>query len=233
MIETGVCARVAAVVEPTLLGLGFRLVRVKLWTQAGTVLQIMAERPDGTMTITDCELASQNLSAVLDVEDPITQEHRLEISSPGIDRPLVRNSDFRRAVGHEVKIELAVPGPYGRKRFRGTIVAVTGSEREGAVEIDRVDAPPGEEVKVALSLADLDDAKLVLTDALVRESLRANKATERESPPDDAVEATPASVRRGPGRFKNTSRDKARPVVPAGIQSAFKKTKPNSPQRGS
>ena len=229
--EAGVCARVAAIVGPTLSGLGFRLVRVKLWTQAGTVLQIMAERPDGTMTIEDCELASQTLSPVLDVEDPITQEYRLEVSSPGIDRPLVRVSDFRRAAGHEVKIELTQPGPHGRKRFRGLIGAVTGEGREATVEIERIDPPPGEDGTVVLALADLDDAKLVLTDALVRESLRAGKAAERETeaPAEDGEAAAP---RRGPGRFRNTSRDKAKPVVPAGVQTALKKSRPNPPQRG-
>ena len=228
--ETGVCARVAAIAAPTLSGLGFRLVRVKLWNQSGTVLQIMAERPDGTMTIEDCELASQNLSPVLDVEDPIAQEHRLEVSSPGIDRPLVRLSDFLRAIGHEAKIELAAPGPHGRKRFRGTIVAVIGDGRAGSVEIERSETPPGEDRRVTLPLADLEDAKLVLTDALVRESLRANKLAEREAEQSEVDEAAP---RRGPGRFRHAGRDaKAKPVVPAGVQTAFKKTKPNPSQRG-
>lgn len=238
--ETGLCARVAAIAGPTLSGLGFRLVRVKLWTQAGTVLQIMAERPDGTMTIEDCELASQNLSPVLDVEDPVTQEHRLEISSPGIDRPLVRVSDFRRAAGHEVRIELATAGPHGRKRFRGLIGGVSGEGNAATVEIERLDPPPGEDRTVILALADLDDAKLVLTDALVRESLRAGKLAERQAKDpaskdpagEDAASEEPAVPRRGPGRFRNTSRDKAKPVVPAGVQTAFKKSKPNPSQRG-
>ena len=234
--ETGMCARIAAIAGPTLSGLGLRLVRVKLWTQAGTVLQIMAERPDGTMTIQDCELASQNLSPVLDVEDPVTQEHRLEISSPGIDRPLVRVSDFKRAVGHEVRIELATAGPHGRKRFRGLIGRVAGEGSAATVEIERIDPPPGEEATVSLVLADLDDAKLVLTEALVRESLRAGKVAEREG--QDPAGEEPASEeaampKRGPGRFRNTSREKAKPVVPAGVQTAFKKSKPNPSQRGS
>lgn len=222
--ETGLAARVAAIAGPTLAGLGFRLVRAKLFNQAGgTVLQIMIERPDGTMTIEDCELASQTLSPVLDVEDPVTQEHRLEISSPGIDRQLVRVSDFRRASGHEVKIELTQAGPHGRKRFRGLIGAVTGEGRSATVEIERTETPPGEDAHVTLPLADLDDAKLVLTDALVRESLRAGKAAEREAAAPAEDEA--AVPRRGPGRFRNTSRDKAKPVVPAGVQTAFKKSK--------
>lgn len=254
--ETGVCARVAAIVSPTLGGLGLRLVRVKLWSQSGTILQIMAERPDGTMTVADCELASQNLSPVLDVEDPIVQEHRLEISSPGIDRPLVRVSDFLRAVGHEARIELAILGPFKRKRFRGLIGAVEGEGRQAMLTLERNDAPPGEDTRVKLALGDLDDAKLILSDALVRESLRASKAAERaaqeieegaaqeitpqgagqESAPrqgsaqrdDAAPESTP---RRGPGRFRHAPQGapKQKPALPAGVQSAFKK---NPSQRG-
>ena len=230
--ETGVCARVAAIVAPTLGGLGFRLVRVKLFNQQGTVLQVMAERPDGTMSIEDCELASQNLSPVLDVEDPITQEHRLEISSPGIDRPLVRISDFLRAAGHEVRIELAIAGPFGRKRFRGIIGAVSGEGRAATVAIDRLDAPPGEDAHVELAFADLDGAKLVLTDALVRESLRAGKAAERETSHDDAETEVP---RRGPGRFRHGPRGpaKAKPNVPAGVQTSLKRSpKINTSTRG-
>ena len=225
--ETGVCARVAAIAGPTLGGLGFRLVRVKLFNQQGTVLQVMAERPDGTMSIEDCELASQNLSPVFDVEDPVAQEHRLEISSPGIDRPLVRISDFLRAIGHEIRIELATLGPHGRKRFRGVIASVSGEGRAATVAIERLDAPPNEEARVDLPLADLDEAKLVLTDDLVRASLRAGKAAERE-----AAEGDKAAPHRGPGRFRHGPRGpaKAKPNVPAGVQTSFKKT-PNS-QRG-
>ena len=101
--ETGVAARVAAIASPVLEQLGLRLVRVRLLAQNGQTLQIMAERPDGTMTVDDCEAASQALSPELDVADPIAGEYRLEISSPGIDRPLVRVSDLRRAVGHEAQ----------------------------------------------------------------------------------------------------------------------------------
>ena len=228
--ETGTCARVAAIAGPTLAGLGFRLVRVKLWTQAGTVLQIMAERPDGTMTVADCEIVSQNLSPVLDVEDPVVQEHRLEISSPGIDRPLVRVSDFLRAIGHEARIELGVAGPYGRKRFRGILRSVEGEGHAAVLTLDRDDAPPAEDRVVTLALADLDEAKLILTDALVRESLRAGKQAEQAA----AAAAVPDEApRKGPGRFRHVSRGpaKTRPAAPAGVQTAFKKT-PNSSQRG-
>ena len=106
-------------------GLGYRLVRVRVSGTAGCTVQIMAERPDGTMAIEDCEAASRALSPVLDVEDPIEREYRLEMSSPGIDRPLVRRSDFERYAGHEVKIEMAV-ALEGRKRFRGILLGVEG-----------------------------------------------------------------------------------------------------------
>ena len=107
--ETGLEARIAHIVEPMVAGLGYRLVRVKLSAMNGTTLQIMAERPDGTMTVEDCERLSRDLSPALDVEDPIDRAYHLEVSSPGIDRPLVRRSDFERWAGHVAKIELARP----------------------------------------------------------------------------------------------------------------------------
>ncbi len=155
--------------------MGFRLVRVKIMSGQGTSVQIMAERPDGTLTIDDCEEIHDALSPVIDVEDPIKQAYRLEISSPGIDRPLVRASDFRRALGKEAKIELAHAHASGRKRFRGLIRAVEGEGRDCVVVIERPDAGPDEEKLPKLALRDLDEAKLVLTEALIRESLRAAK----------------------------------------------------------
>ena len=112
-------ARVAAVAGPVLMSMDFRLVRVKVLTGQGTTVQIMAERPDGTMTIDDCEDDPDALSPALDVEDPISSAYRLEISSPGIDRPLTRVSDFRRAIGMDARVELSRPHDSGRKRFRG------------------------------------------------------------------------------------------------------------------
>src|SRR5918999_3056194 len=106
--EQGVAARVAALVEPVLEGMGYRLVRVRISGLAGCTVQIMAERPDGAMSIEDCEAVSRALSPVLDVADPIDRAYRLEISSPGIDRPLVRRSDFERYAGHLLKVEMAV-----------------------------------------------------------------------------------------------------------------------------
>src|SRR5258708_18396574 len=107
--DRGDARRIGAIIAPVLRDLGMRVVRVKISGADGSTVQIMAERPDGSMTIEDCEQASIALSPVLDLEDPMSQAYRLEISSPGIDRPLVRISDFRRAVGHEARVEMAVP----------------------------------------------------------------------------------------------------------------------------
>ncbi|WP_428990705.1 ribosome maturation factor RimP [Methylocapsa aurea] len=228
--ETGVAARIAHIAEPVLAQLGYRLVRARIFAQTGMTLQIMAERPDGTMTVGDCEAASKALSPEFDVEDVISDAYRLEISSPGIDRPLVRVSDFRRAIGHEAKIELTQPLETGRKRFRGNILCVEGEGRDAVVTLERNDAPPDEEKTVRMPLRDLDEAKLMLTDALIREALRASKAQlEDETSEDDAAgeeEAAPQEEerpRRGPGRFAAAKGNKAKPLVPAGVQTGFKK----------
>ena len=171
IIEQGMAARVAALATPVLIGLGYRLVRVRVSATSGCTVQIMAERPDGTMLIEDCEAASRALSPVFDVEDPIDSEYRLEISSPGIDRPLVRRSDFERHAGHEMKVEMAVARE-GRKRFRGVLLGVEGE----AARLRRKDAAEGEETDVLLPIADMAEARLVLTDALIAESLRRGKA---------------------------------------------------------
>src|ERR1041385_6839713 len=139
IVEPGLAARVAAIVEPVLEQLSFRLVRVRISGMDGGTVQIMAERPDGTMTIEDCELVSRALSPVLDVADPIERAYRLEISSPGIDRPLVRRPDFERYAGHLVKVEMAHP-QLGRKRFRGTLAGTQGE----AMRLVRDDVPSGE-----------------------------------------------------------------------------------------
>src|SRR2546429_2961238 len=138
VVEPGAAARVSAVAGPVLQGMGYRLVRIKISGEAGCTVQIMAERPDGTMQIEDCEAISRALSPVLDVADPIDRAYRLEISSPGIDRPLVRRSDFERYAGHLVKVEMAV-AIAGRRRFRGRLLGVAG---EGA-RLLRGDAAPG------------------------------------------------------------------------------------------
>src|ERR1700748_2424118 len=149
VVEPGVAA-------PVLEQLGYRLVRIKSSGEAGCTVQIMAERPDGTMQIEDCEAVSRALSPVLDIADPIDRAYRLEISSPGIARPLVRRSDFERHTGHLVKIEMAVAS-HGRKRFRGMLVGVEGD----AAKLHRDDARAGEETDVLLSMADISEAKLV------------------------------------------------------------------------
>jgi ribosome maturation factor RimP len=163
------------VAGPVLQGMGYRLVRIKISGEAGCTVQIMAERPDGSMQIEDCEAISRALSPVLDIADPIERAYRLEISSPGIDRPLVRRSDFERHAGHLVKIEMAV-AHQGRKRFRGTLAGVEGN----AVRLHRDDMRAGEEADVALTMEDIADARLVLTDELIAESMRRGKAAERE-----------------------------------------------------
>lgn len=209
VIETGVAARVATIASPVLNDLGFRLVRVKITSAQGSTLQIMAERPDGTMNVADCEAASVALSPVLDLDDPLKVAYRLEMSSPGIDRPLVRISDFRRAIGHEARIELNFGhGADGRKRFRGWIEGVEGEGRDALVALRRIDARPDEPSDVRLPINDISEARLVLTEALIRESLRAGKAA-LEAPDDEE----PEIVRRGPGRFA-----KAKPVTPAGAR---------------
>ncbi len=175
VVEPGVAARVSAIAEPVLQGLGYRLVRIRVSGEAGCTVQIMAERPDGTMLIEDCEAVSRALSPVLDITDPIERAYRLEISSPGIDRPLVRRSDFERHAGHVARIEMAVAA-HGRKRFRGSIAGVEGN----AVRIRRDDAKAGEETDVLLTMEEIADARLVLTDELIAESMRRGKAAERE-----------------------------------------------------
>ena len=184
IVEQGVAARVAAIVEPVLIASGYRLVRVKVSGLDGCTVQIMAERPDGTMKVEDCEIVSRALSPVLDVSDPIDRAYRLEVSSPGMDRPLVRRSDFERFAGHELKVEMAV-AINGRRRFRGLLLGVEGE----TARIRRSDAAPGEDSEVVLPIGDMSEAKLVLTDALIAESLRRGKAAEREArqQPDDGA----------------------------------------------
>ncbi len=247
--ESGMALAAARIAAPVLRGLGFRLVRVKLSAQDGTTLQIMAERPDGTLTVDDCEAISEALSPVLDVEDPVKQAYRLEISSPGIDRPLMRVSDFRRAVGLEAKIEMSELTE-GRKRFRGLIERLD-EDGDAVIVVTRHDAKPGEPESVRLALSSITDGRLVLTDDLIRETLRAAKAAreaageEDDEVPEDGCqhggdgpsEAAPA---KGPGRFaaRNAAKTdaakthfaktdaaktiKARPVLPAGIRAQFK-----------
>jgi ribosome maturation factor RimP len=176
IVEPGLSARVAAIAEPVIEQLGYRLVRVKVSGADGCTVQIMAERADGTMMVEDCETVSRALSPVLDMADPIERNYRLEISSPGIDRPLVRKSDFDRYAGHLVKIETEIPID-GRKRFRGLLV---GTEGEAArIRGDETEA--GEPTEFLLPIDEMSEAKLVLTDELVTQALRREKAAKREA----------------------------------------------------
>ena len=179
IVETGIEARIARIVEPVAEGLGFRLVRVKVSSMNDVTVQIMAERPDGTMTVGDCETLSRDISPALDVEDPMDAAYNLEVSSPGIDRPLVRRSDFVKAAGHEAKVELARPLD-GRKRFKGKLTGLDGDDVVLELDKSKLDGT----TTVKLPLADIGEAKLVLTDALVRETLRKEKRKARE--PDHA-----------------------------------------------
>ena len=173
--DSGLAARVANIVEPVLDGLGLRLVRVRVSASAGCTVQIMAERADGSMSIDDCELASRTLSPVLDVADPIEKAYRLEISSPGIDRPLVRKSDFQAGLGHIVKLETSVLVD-GRKRFRGRIAEVS----DEAVAVERDQPAEGEEPTQRVPFEAIAEARLVLTDELIRAALRQDKKIRQE-----------------------------------------------------
>ena len=169
--------RLAAIVQPSLEGMGFELVRLRLMSGKKITLQIMAERPDGTMEVEDCAELSRNLSAILDVEDPISGEYTLEVSSPGIDRPLTRLTDFDRWEGYEAKLETDELID-GRKRFKGVLAGIEGSEV--LIEID--------EGTIGLQFDWLADAKLVLTDDLITESLRRSKKKFNEADFDEVIE---------------------------------------------
>jgi ribosome maturation factor RimP len=174
--ETGLDRRIAEIVEPVAIDMGFKLVRVRMMNQNGLTLQIMAERADGTMTVTDCEALSQAISPVLDVEDPVDKEYHLEVSSPGIDRPMVRVSDFTRWQGNLLKCETSILVD-NRKRFRGKIAEVTA---DGFV-LERDQAAYGEEPRVTIPFTALAEAKLILTDDLIRDALRADKLAKAQA----------------------------------------------------
>ncbi|MCD2184015.1 ribosome maturation factor RimP [Rhizobium sp. TRM96647] len=176
IVETGLDRRVADIIEPTIEQIGYRLVRVRLSAQHGLTLQIMCERADGTMTVEDCEAVSMAISPVLDVEDPIDKAYHLEVSSPGIDRPMVRKSDFARWQGHLVKCETSILID-GRKRFRGKIAS---ADADGFT-VERDQPAYGEEPTVAIPFSALAEAKLILTDDLIRDALRADKAAKAQA----------------------------------------------------
>jgi ribosome maturation factor RimP len=189
--EPGRAARIAVLAEPVLADLGYRLVRVRISGSAGCTVQIMAERPDGTMAIEDCEAASRALSPVLDVADPIDGAYRLEISSPGIDRPLVRRSDFERYAGHLAHIEMLALVD-GRKRFRGELLGTDGD----CARLRRNDGGDAENREVLLRIEDMSEARLLLTDALISESLRRSKHGDKADNAEKRKNAAPGSNRR-------------------------------------
>jgi ribosome maturation factor RimP len=155
--ETGAARVIADLAEPVLDDLGFRLVRVKVSGRDGGTVQIMAERPNGEMTVEDCAMISRRLSPVLDAYDPMPGGYRLEISSPGVDRPLVRPSDFAMWAGHEAKVELTeLVG--GRKRFRGVIEGVADDEARLKIELEGGSEP----VVIGLPFSLIHEAKLVV-----------------------------------------------------------------------
>jgi ribosome maturation factor RimP len=177
--DSGASQRVGRIAAQVARDLGYRLVRVKISAAGGATVQIMAERPDGTMSIEDCERLSQALSPAFDVEEPMAQAYRLEVSSPGIDRPLVRESDFARAVGHEARVEMAVP-LNGRKRFRGRLMGVAPGP-EGPAALMTLIADDMNETKVELSIRAMGEARLVLTEDLIRAALRREKAALKDA----------------------------------------------------
>src|SRR6056297_2293642 len=157
--------RLAEIITPVIEDMGFELVRIRLMGGKTSTLQIMAERPDGGIEVDDCAAISTAVSATLDVEDPILDTYTLEVSSPGIDRPLTRLKDFETFEGYEAKLETSELID-GRKRFKGVLAGV--EEDEVLINI--------EEGTVGLKFDWLTDAKLVLTDELIKEMLKARKA---------------------------------------------------------
>jgi ribosome maturation factor RimP len=161
--ETGVSLAVARLIEPVVEDMGFQIVRIRMISGTGRTLQIMAERPGGAMSIDDCERLSRAISPVLDVADPISGHYELEVSSPGIDRPLVRGSDFDAWKGHEAKIEM-LEAQAGRKRFRGVLEGYG----DGSVHLS-LDPSRGQTERPVVSLPfnAIAEAKLVMTDKLI------------------------------------------------------------------
>jgi ribosome maturation factor RimP len=206
VVESGVAARVAAIIEPAIVDLGYRLVRVRVTGQNGCTVQIMAERPDGTMNVEGCEEISQAVSPALDVDDPIQTAYHLEVSSPGIDRPLVRASDFERWAGHLTKIDTSEPVA-GRKRFRGVLRGAAGQD----ALLTRDDAKSEEERDVAIPMRAIAEARLVLTDALITEALRRGKSG---LPPEMPAAEDIAGPKKGRGKSLGPRPKKAGTIAP-------------------
>lgn len=177
--------RIADIIAPTVEGLGFELVRVRLLGGKTKTVQIMADRPGGGIEVDDCARISTAVSAVLDVEDPLEEAYTLEVSSPGIDRPLTRLKDFDDWSGYEARIE-TVELIDGRRRFKGALAGTEGDEV--LITIDEA----GEEITIGLKFDWLSDAKLVLTDELIREALRQKKDAGFDESRFDEIETTDA-----------------------------------------
>ncbi|MEQ9146276.1 MAG: ribosome maturation factor RimP [Parvibaculaceae bacterium] len=177
----GVATRIADLIEPAIADLGYELVRVRLTGEQGQTLQLMAERPDGTMQVADCEAVSRTVSAILDVEDPIKGHYVLEVSSPGIGRPLTREKDFETWAGFEAKIELTQMLA-GRKRFRGILQGTEDGEVLLQMPVDGHDEPQ----IVGLPFRLIGDARLVMTDDLIAEAGKRQASPEAGSKEPDA-----------------------------------------------
>lgn len=161
--------RLAEIIGPVIEDMGFELVRIRLMSGKHQTLQIMAERPTGGIEVDECAEISTAVSAVLDVEDPILDAYTLEVSSPGIDRPLTRLKDFDTYEGYEAKIE-TTDMIDGRRRFKGVLAGVEGEDVLMNIDVN------GETQTVGLNFDWLSDAKLVLTDDLIKEMLKSRKA---------------------------------------------------------
>lgn len=179
--ETGAAGEIAALADPVLADLGLRLVRVVVSARDGGTVQIMIDRPDSDVTVEDCADASRAISPLLDAHDPMPGRYRLEVSSPGIDRPLVRPSDFEDWVGHEAKVTLNEPVD-GRKRFRGAIDGYDAAAREVRIAAQLEGRNEPDILGFPVSL--IESAKLVMTDALLAES-QARRGIESEEPDSD------------------------------------------------
>ncbi len=193
--KTAMDRRIADIIQPVIEGLGFELVRIRLMGGATRILQIMADKPEGGIEVDHCGDISTAVSAVLDVEDPIEENYVLEVSSPGIDRPLTRLKDFEMWKGWEARVETTELID-GRRRFKGTLGGVEGDEV--LIQLDEGKEP----VVIGLQFDWLSDAKLILTDELISEMLRQKKASgvidesqfdEIENADGDDEDATPAA----------------------------------------
>jgi ribosome maturation factor RimP len=208
--KTAIDKRLAQIVEPVAGDLGLELVRLRLMGGQHPTLQIMAQRADGSMEVDDCARLSTAVSAVLDVEDPITDAYTLEVSSPGIDRPLTRLKDFETWAGFEAKIETS-EAIDGRKRFKGRLQGTEGDEV--LLEIEE----KGQSVTIGLNFEWLADAKLVLNDELIRETLRGRKdAGQIDEAQFDAVETVldDEESAEGTGKTNIAGDDKGEPPAP-------------------